>query len=273
MPDATKLVYLTLERLCARFTSRLIAVSRPTIEKGLGFRICPEEKFALIYNGIDLERYSRPVDRERVLYRLGLDPQFKTVGMVGRLDEQKNPLDFVRAAADVAREYPNVQFLIAGDGALRPDCERLIFELGLRNKFLLLGYRSDVDLILPSLDVVAMSSLWEGLPLVFQEAMSAGKPIVANDVDGVSDIVSDGETGFLVTPHRPREMAERIGYLLDHDSVRASMGETAQARSVVFSSERMTEAIEALYRELLAARATPGRQPGFPRPAVWKRSA
>jgi glycosyltransferase involved in cell wall biosynthesis len=252
MSSATRLVYLTLERLCARFTARLIAVSAPTIEKGLAFHICRREKFILIYNGLHLEKFARHVDRVHVLLKLGLDPDCKIVGMIGRLDKQKNPLDFIRAAAVVVKDYPQVQFFIAGDGGLRPDCERLIDELSLRSKFFLLGFRDDIDHILPAVDITALSSLWEGLPVVFQEAMSAGKPIVANNVDGVSDVVIEGETGYVVTPHRPQEMAERILYLLNNDEVCTRFGVTAQQNARIFSSERMLVQIETLYRALLA---------------------
>jgi glycosyltransferase involved in cell wall biosynthesis len=267
------MLYVALERLCARFTSRLVAVSGPTIEKGLGLGIGTRDKYALIYNGIDVDKFSRPVDRDRVLFELGLEPRCKVVGMIGRLDEQKNPLDFIRAAAIVARDYPNVQFLIAGDGVLRPQCEMLIYELGLRNKFFLLGFRKDVERIVPAIDISALSSLWEGLPVVFQEAMSAGKPIVANDVDGVSDLVKDGETGYLVRPHRPDEMAERILYLLNHEDLSHQLGMTGQRRSKVFSTERMIESVETLYGELLSERAAEKQGAGIQRTQPRRRSA
>jgi glycosyltransferase involved in cell wall biosynthesis len=249
----TRVLYLSLERLCARFTERMIAVSRPTIQKGLAHRICQKEKFVLIYNGIHLENFRRQIDEQRVRLELGLDPKCKLVGMIGRLDKQKNPLDFIRAAAIVVKDYPQVQFLIAGDGSLRPECESLINELKLQGRFFLLGFRNDIDKILPILTLTVLSSLWEGLPVVFQEAMSAGKPIVANNVDGASDVVVDGETGCLVTPHQPQEMAERILYLLNNDKLCEEMGLTAQRFSERFSSQQMVEKIESLYRELLAS--------------------
>jgi len=259
MSPTMKVVYLGLERLCARFTSRLIAVSRATIEKGVSLHICGREKFSLIYNGIDLDKFSMQVDRVGVLRSLGLDPGCKTVGMIGRLDKQKNPLDFIRAAAVVVQTYAKVQFLIAGDGLLRPDCERLIREMGLEGKFFLLGFRDDIEQIMPALDIVVLSSLWEGLPVVFQEAMSAGKPIVANNVDGVSDVVIEGSSGYLVTPHRPGEMAERILRLLNDDELSDRLGSTAQQNSTMFSTEQMIEQIELLYKELLGARVPHGR--------------
>ena len=253
MSKRVRMLYLALERFCARFTNRIIAVSKPNIEKGLAYRICPEDKFALIYYGIHLEKFQQQIDRRKLCLELGLDPECKIVGMIGRLDKQKNPLDFIRAAAMVSKEYPNVQFLIAGDGSLRPECESLIHDLNLANRFFLLGYRNDIDQIMPMLTMTVLSSLWEGLPIVFQEAMSAGKPIVANDVDGARDVIINGKTGYLVTPHEPREMADRILELLNNDELCYEMGITAKQYSERFSSERMVGEIESLYRELLTS--------------------
>jgi glycosyltransferase involved in cell wall biosynthesis len=229
----------------------MIVVSSPDIQKGLAHRIGRADQFALIYNGIDLEKFQQPVDDQHMRQELGLDPDCKLVGMVGRLDNQKNPLDFIRAAAIVAQSYPKVQFLIVGDGSLQPECERLIGELHLQDKCFLLGYRNDVARILPILTITALSSLWEGLPIAFLEAMSAGKPIVANDVDGAKDVVINGETGFLVTPHQPADMATRLLYLLNNEIRCKEMGQVAQQRSTYFSVQRMVGQIEDLYKELL----------------------
>jgi len=253
MSTGMRMLYVTLERLCASYTTRIIAVSRADIQKGLAYRIGKEDKFTLIYNGIDLEKFRQPIHNQQMREALGLDPHCKIVGMIGRLDKQKNPLDFIRAMAIVASRYPKVQFLIIGDGSLRPECERLINELNLQEKLFLLGYRNDVARILPILTIVAMSSLWEGLPIAFLEAMSAGKPIIANDVDGASDVIIDGETGFLVPPHQPSKMAERILYLLNNDQLCSEMGYLAQQRSDYFSVQRMVGQVESLYKELYSA--------------------
>lgn len=253
MSAGMRALYITLERLCALITTRIIAVSKADIEKGVAHRICREDKFVLVYNGIDLGKFRQPVEDKQMYVELGVDPECKLVGMIGRLDEQKNPLDFIRAAGVVARSYSKVQFLLVGDGSLRPECERLIDELDLNEKVFLLGYRNDVAKILPLLTITAMSSLWEGLPIAFLESMSAGKPIVANNVDGASDVVVDGKTGFLVTPHRPVEMAERILQLLNDETLCAEMGRVTQQRSGYFSVQRMVEQIESLYRELHAS--------------------
>ncbi|HAW52459.1 MAG TPA: hypothetical protein DCX54_09070, partial [Flavobacteriales bacterium] len=100
--------YIVLERLCAKVTDRMIAVSKPTIQKGLTYRICQEDKFALIYNGIQLEKFRQQVDDQQIRNELDLDPEYKLVGMICRLDKQKNPMDFIRSAAIVIERYPRV---------------------------------------------------------------------------------------------------------------------------------------------------------------------
>jgi exopolysaccharide biosynthesis polyprenyl glycosylphosphotransferase len=250
MPGWTRKLYLTLERFCAKFTDQIVTVSEPDIQKGLMQGIGTKDKFTLINNGIDLEKFRQDLDIQQMCSELGLDPECKLVGMVGRLDEQKNPLDLIKAAAIVTRSYSKVQFLIVGDGSLRPQCEQLIDELDLKGKVFLLGFRNDVPRILPILTITAMSSLWEGLPLAFLESMSAGKPIVANDIDGASDVVVNGETGFLVSPHQPQAMAERILTLLNDEALCNQMGQVAQQRSDQYSLPKMFGKVESLYKEL-----------------------
>jgi glycosyltransferase involved in cell wall biosynthesis len=251
MSKMTRLLYISSERFCATFSNRLIAVSKPNIEKGLAYKICREDKFALIYNGINLENFQQQVDKRAVCLELGLDPECKLIGMIGRLDKQKNPLDFIRAAAIVAENYSKVQFVIAGDGPLRHECKSLIKELKLDQKFFLLGYRNDINRIYPILALTVLSSLWEGLPVVFQESMAAGKPIVANNVDGARDVITDGKTGYLVTPRQPQEMADRILTLLNNEELCHQMGLTAKQLAQQYSSDGMIKQIESLYLELL----------------------
>ena len=250
MSAGMRTLYLGLERLCASFTKRLIVVSRPTRQKGLAYRIGREDQYALIYNGIQLEKFRQKYDERQVRLELGLDPDCRVVGMIGRLDRQKNPLDFIRAAAIVRKRYQKVQFLIAGEGVLRNECRSLIQDLNLDGNFFLLGFRNDVEKIMAVLDLIVSSSLWEGLPVVFQEAMSAGKPIVANDVDGASDVIIDGETGYRVAPHKPAEMAERILNLLGSDDLCKRMGLAAQRNAESFSSEQMLDRLVSLYQDV-----------------------
>ena len=109
----------------------------------------------------------------------------------------------------IGRVFPRLGWF-AGDSVLRSECESLIDELDLRGTFFLLGYRYDSSKSIPIPSFTVLSSIWEGLPVVFQEAMGAGKSTVAIDFAGDRDVIINGETGYLVTSLRFEEMAERL---------------------------------------------------------------
>ena len=135
------------------------------------------------------------------------------MGTVGRLDEQRNTSEFIRAVATVCKERPDL--------------------------------------------LIVMTSRWAGLPVALVEAMSAGKEMVANDVDGVSEVVIDGETGSLVPPHRPEDTARRILQIRNDENLRRRMERAALERSERFSVKRMGAEAEAFYRQLIGAKTTP----------------
>src|SRR5439155_6398546 len=132
------------------------------------------------------------------------------IGSVTRLAEQKDPLTFVRAAAMIARAAPDARFVLVGDGPLRADVEKVAAELGILDRLVITGVRRDVASLLRTFDVFVLSSRWEGLPRVVLEAMAARVPVVATDVDGVGEVVIDGESGRLVPAGAPRALAAAV---------------------------------------------------------------
>jgi glycosyltransferase involved in cell wall biosynthesis len=252
---AVRRFYVALERLAARWTTHFIAVARADIEEGVALGLFPRERATLIRSGVEIRRYSgEGVDREAVVRGLGFDPARPLVGMVACLKPQKNPLDFVRLAARVAARVPAAQFLLAGDGALRPAVEEEVRRLGLGPGFRLLGWRRDVPQILPCLDVLVLTSLWEGLPRVFPQAMAAGRPIVAFRVDGAPEAVADGVSGHLVEPGDVESAAERVVSLLEDSAAAASMGAAGRARVAEFDADLMVRQQEDLYERLAGRR-------------------
>jgi len=177
------------------------------------------------------------------------------VGMVGRLARQKAPGDFLRAAALVAREFPAATFLVVGDGPLRATLEGLARELGIADRVRFLGFRDEVPVVLAALDVFALSSLWEGLPLTILEAMAAGKPVVATSVNGVAEVVQHGRTGWLVSPQQVEQLAAHIVTLLRDPGIARSMGEAGRRRvRERFSIERTVAELSDLYQDLYEAK-------------------
>ncbi len=245
--------YILLEKLTLPITDKLIVVSPLNTEKGLADGIGRPEHYAVIRSGIELERFGHPqVDRAttRAAWNIPLDAP--VVGTVTRLSAQKAPLDFVRAAAQVAAAVPNVYFLMVGDGPLRAEVEKVARDLGIRERLVLTGLRRDVPEQLAAMDIFALSSLWEGLPRVLPQAMASGLPVVATATDGSIEAVTDGENGFLVPPGQPAILAESLIRLLRDPALARQMGEAGRQRVAEFDVRTMVAQIDQLYQELLA---------------------
>jgi len=244
--------YIALERLAARWTNHIIAVAQADLDEGVALGLFAREQASVIRSGIEIARYTGTgIDRESTVRALGFDPARPLVGMVACLKPQKNPVDFVRAATLVAGSMPDAQFLLAGDGVLRPAVEEEVRRSGLGGRFRLLGWRRDVDAIIPCLDVLVLTSLWEGLPRVFPQAMAAGRPIVAYRVDSAPEAVTEGLTGYLVEPGDYAGAAARIANLLADPALARRMGAAGRGRVAEFDAELMVRAQETLYERLL----------------------
>jgi len=248
-------LYVSLERFAARRTTHFVAVSRADIEQGRSLGLFGGEEVSLIRSGIDVEKYRGDgIDVAAKRRSLGIPPTGKVVGMVACLKPQKNPVDFARLAALVAPEVPEAHFVLAGDGALRPQVEEAVRTLGLTERFHLLGWRRDVEEIIPSLDVLVLTSLWEGLPRVFPQAMAAGRPVVAYRVDGAPEAVVDGVNGYLVDPGDFRRAASRVIGLLRDRAAAEAMGRAGRMEVSEFDADLMVRKQEDLYERLWAAR-------------------
>ena len=209
-------------------------------------------KVVAIYNGIEPKRFQVEFDRDVYRQDLGLNSNSRDVLTVGSLIERKRVDLFIRAAAEVSKKDQDVIFLIVGEGPLLKQLEALVAELRLTARVRFLGRRSDVDRLLRMSDIFVLSSSAEGFPLVNIEACAAGAVVVSTDVSGVSELIKNGETGFLINPGDADMLAKTVLMLL-HDPVQA-MAVAARAQEVVFeqfSLEKMVNTTYALYGGLL----------------------
>ncbi|OGF46438.1 MAG: hypothetical protein A2231_12750 [Candidatus Firestonebacteria bacterium RIFOXYA2_FULL_40_8] len=246
-----KNLYIFLERMTAKFTHKLIVVTKVDIEKGLNAGVGKKEQYAVIRSGFDLSEFTVPRDLSIIRKEFNVIPGTKTVGMVACLKTQKNPGDFVRMSALVKQKHPGVKYFIVGDGEKRKEVEKLIEEFNLKNDIILTGWRKDVAEFIQLFDVVVLTSLWEGLPRVLPQAMCAKKPVVATAVDGSKEAVIDGSNGYLVPPKDYKAIAEKVSELLSDDALRKKMGENGYKMADEWDQDRMVTDIEKLYVELL----------------------
>jgi glycosyltransferase involved in cell wall biosynthesis len=219
-----------LRRMVQRAT-RIVTVSGGIRSQFL--RLVPEaaSRIEVIHNGVDPNLYcARPEVRARLFREFGWGESTPVVGTVGRLSPEKGVNYFLNAAAQIACAIPASRFLIVGEGPQRGDLERLAEELELADRVRFLGLRRDVPALLQCMDVVAMASLNEGLPLAVLEAMASARPVVATDVGGVQEIVEDGVSGVLVRAREPGAMGRAVHELLEEPARRQNLGAAARAR-------------------------------------------
>ena len=261
-------IIIWLERLTALITDKFIVVSYHDWQKGLDNHIGNNDKYKLIRYGIEFKAFSK---KDKGLTReLGIGSHYLLVGMVSCFKPQKSPQDFIRLAFLVDRSLPKihpvsnsenqdrvkmsngVKFILIGDGVLRKELERLISKFNLGSDVILTGWREDVARILSAIDIFVLTSLWEGLPITVLEAMAASLPVVATNTGGISEILFEGKTGFLVSPGDINKMTEKLVDILKDENLRKRIGQNARdSLNSNFTLENMVKNTENLYQDLI----------------------
>ena len=219
-----------IDRVCLHFTDAVVCVSEGQARKVRRAGV-PKKKIHIIRNAIDLSRFDRPDSDYRTrLLDMFPEPVTHVVGAAGRLSPEKSFAHLIDAAATVRENHPDVGFVLFGEGPLKAELNEQIQRLGLQDRFVLGGFRTDLEKWLPWFDVMAMSSLTEGLPIILLEAYAAEVPVVATKVGGIPEVIIDDENGFLVPPANPPALAARLQVLLADDGLRQDMAGRGRTR-------------------------------------------
>lgn len=205
----------------------------------------------VMYNGIDGNRFNaETIGSPNKSELLPVAPDDFIIGTAVVLSEQKGLKYFIEAAANICAITSDVKFIIAGDGPLRAELEVLAESLGLSERLFFIGYQSEIPLIVSCYDVYLMTSLWEGLPLSLIEALALGKPVVATDVGGNSEVVLDKENGFIVPPMAVDKITEALTEMVkNRQNLSEYNSRNIERFTSTFSLERMLEKHINLYRE------------------------
>jgi glycosyltransferase involved in cell wall biosynthesis len=208
----------------------------------------------VVHNGIDLARLPPFVlDREAARRRLGFHAGRRLVAQVGRLEPQKDYPTFLAAAARVVAALPDVDVVVVGEGALRDELDTLAARLGLAGRVRFVGLRHDVPALLAGVDVLALTSLYEGLPNVVIEAMATGAVAVATDVGGCRELITPGESGLLVGPGDVEAVTGAILQVLGSGELARRLATAARRRvESEFAVEAMVEKTTAVYEACLS---------------------
>ncbi len=248
---------ILLERALSRFTDAVVLVSDADFKSAEKFRLAPAAKLTVIKNGLDFPAPPEVFNMAEERRRIGLGPSDVVIGTVARLHRQKGLIHLVRAASGIFRAAPAARIVVAGGGPLEKALQKEMLRQNLKGRFLLLGERPDSARVLALMDIFVLPSLWEGLPYAILEAASLGKPIVATAIDGVTEVLRDGQTGLLVPPADADRLASAVLRLLGDDELRARLGRNALAQIPPrFKLSRMIGQTERLYLSLGEGRAS-----------------
>ncbi len=194
-----KAIYRWTERLLSRLCNMIIAISDYEKKTAIENKICRPDKIRVIYNGTDIDEYIRKKDIYSLTRAdLGIQNDAYIIGTVGRLSKQKAPDTFIKAAGIIKKYIPKAFFLMVGDGEMKNEIEDLIRKMDLQKSVLVTGWVNEPMEYIRLFDQAMLLSRWEGFGLVLAEYMLAKKPIIATNVDAISDLITDRVNGLLV---------------------------------------------------------------------------
>jgi len=251
-------MFAALERVLARSTTCLVAVSPQVRDDLVRLGVAPEEKFIVIRLGIELEdRVDSDTDgRAETRRLLGIPSEAFTVGWIGRMTGIKRTDDVLLAFKRLRARGVDARLCMVGDGPDRAAIERRAHDLGIVRDTLFLGYQESVAPFYAAFDAFILPSANEGTPVTAIEALAAGRPVVATRVGGVPDVVRDGEDGFLVEAGDVEALAERLASLAADPGLRERMGAAGRGRVLPrYAVARLVDDVDRLYRSLLEATA------------------
>lgn len=240
-----------LLRQFVKFSDCIVAIS-PNVKNYLINKAkVPFQKIRLIINGVQIPRQVLSEELNVIKNQHSLKNKDFVIGFVGRLyDDHKRVSDLIIAISLI--KVPCIKLLIVGDGKDRDKLEKLIEELSVQNKVILVGNQSDPSSFYKIMDVFCVPSSREGFGLVAAEAMLHHLPVVATKVGGLQDVVVDGETGFLVPPLNPKALSEKLQILIDNPELRTRMGNAGYQRAMQhYTADRYCQEVENLYLTLL----------------------
>jgi glycosyltransferase involved in cell wall biosynthesis len=252
--DGTGLVKLAHRLLNPGLAGWIVNSSASAKRLGEVFDIRPD-RIHVVYNGLDVQRFEPRMSRDQAREKIGVNTSDSIVTIVARLEPQKNHRLFLDAAVELVRRKTRAKFLIVGDGSLGQLLRQDASERGLSDSVMFLGNRPNVEEILWATDVSVLTSDYEGLSNVLLESMASGVPVVSTDFAGVEELITHGESGFIVRRGDVSGMADRIESLLRNAEQRRQVGESG--RRLVregFSVEAMTRRLLDVYEEALSSR-------------------
>lgn len=243
------LIYYPIEKGLARFTDCLITINEEDfrLAKDHGFKA---ERIERVHGvGVDTERY-KPISEQRkreLRSQYGYRHDDFIMFYAAEFNKNKNQQLLIQSLALIKKEVPQAKLLLAGEGSLMESCRELAVKLGVESMVDFLGYRSDIDTILPMCDIAVASSLREGLPVNIMEAMACGLPVVASENRGHCELVKDMENGSVISTKDVQLFSKRLAELSKSSKHRKRLGQGSVKRIKTYSLLQVSKELEKVY--------------------------
>ncbi len=250
-------IFRCAEKYAGKFTTHFEVVADAMKNQYLAAKIGTPEQYTKIYSGFALEPFLTVKNDGGFRHKLGIKPDDFVIGKIARLFKLKGHDDLFAVAPELVRQNPKIKFLLIGDGPWRERFEHLAKTQGLEKHFIFTGLVPPVEVpkYTGIMDALVHLSLREGLPRALPQALAAGKPVVAYDCDGASEVCHDGQTGFLVQPGDFDTLKKRLLQLAGAPALCQKMGQAGrQFVRENFAVEKMVRDTYTLYMKLSADR-------------------
>ena len=237
-PPLQRKFFIFVEKIAALCSDLIFSQNKEDIKTAIKEKICSSPKIQYLGNGICLQRFNPErfskefIDKKKK--ELNIKPDFKLIGIVGRLVKEKGYLELFEAFKNLIKKFPNTILLVAGPiepekkDAINPD---IVKDYGIEKNVLFLGLREDIDEIYPLMDIFVLPSWREGFPRSVIEASAMERAVIATNIRGCREAVDDGITGILVLVKNPEKLAEAIIYLLQNPQIAKKMGEEGRKKA------------------------------------------
>jgi glycosyltransferase involved in cell wall biosynthesis len=241
------------KKLVLSVPKKIITVSKAN--RLLMSRLYPHQayKITTVYNGIEKSRtHLDEVQILRIKKEIfAASPQTRIVFSAGALHPRKGYKYLISAFKKISGKIDNLKLIIAGSGPEKAALEKLIKNLSLDKKVLLLGQRNDIDKLMQAGDIFVLPSLKEAFGLVILEAMQNGLPVIASDVGGIPEIIETPDQGILIPPANKNELVKSVSTLLTHPELAEKLRQNGLKRWLEFSADKMARNTEAVYYQTL----------------------
>ncbi|MBM7618282.1 glycosyltransferase EpsD [Bacillus tianshenii] len=248
------IIYYPIEKLLARLTDCLITINTEDYSLAVDHQFKAARIDLVNGVGVDTTRFQPITEKQKKERRLklGFKQDDFLLFYAGEFNKNKNQKLLIKAMANLKDELPKARLLLAGEGTLLAECEKLAERLGVSSQVEFLGFRKDIDQILPACDVAVGSSFREGLPVNIMEAMACGLPVVASDNRGHRELVKVGWNGFLIKDMDVESFQHSLKKIYLNRKMGKSLGENGrQYIQLKFNKESVFNQLAMVYKDFM----------------------